>query len=240
MDAKQLTISLCGKWYHSYGAAPCPVCQSKGDKRQNALTLADGRNGLLLNCKKSGCAFRDILVAAGIESGGYTPPNPHAMAPREAERQKEAAKRTMQARWLWEEAQPIGGSLAEAYLRARGITCSLPETLRYAPSCWHASATRIPAMLAMVEGCDTFAAHRTYLRADGTGKADLEPAKAMLGAVQGGAVRLSGEPGPLVVCEGLETGLSLASGLLSAQRRYGQRFRPPAFAGCTFPSNRGG
>ena len=38
----------------------------------------------------------------------------------------------------------------------------------------------------------------------------------MLGAVQGGAVRLTGRPGPLVVAEGIETALSLASGLLSA------------------------
>ena len=216
MDAKHLTLSLHGKWYRSYGAAPCPVCQSERHKRQNALTLADGRIGLLLSCKKSGCAFRDILVAAGVEPGSYVPPDPRIVAQREAEREKFAAKRAMQAKLLWEDAQPIGGSLAETYLRGRGISCPLPETLRFVRSCWHATARRIPAMVARVDGCNSFAAHRTYLRADGTGKADVEPAKAMLGTVQGGAVRLADGPGPLVVCEGLETGLSLASGLLRA------------------------
>ncbi len=65
--------------------------------------------------------------------------------------------------------------------------------------------------MALVEGGETFAVHRTYLRADGLGKAAPDPDKMMLG---GGAVRLTDGPGPLVVCEGMETGLSLASGLL--------------------------
>jgi hypothetical protein len=56
--------------------------------------------------------------------------------------------------------------------------------------------------------------HRTYLRADGTDKADIDPPKAMLGAVAGGAIRLSEGAGRLVVAEGIETGLSLSCGLL--------------------------
>ena len=68
--------------------------------------------------------------------------------------------------------------------------------------------------MALIEGADGFAVHRTYLRADGAGKAAIDPAKAMLGAVAGGAVRLTQAQGPLVVAEGIETALSLASGLL--------------------------
>ncbi len=41
----------------------------------------------------------------------------------------------------------------------------------------------------------------------------------MLGPCAGGAVRLSEEDGPLVVCEGIETGLSLLSGLLRGAPR---------------------
>ena len=69
-------------------------------------------------------------------------------------------------------------------------------------------------MVAMVEGCERFAAHRTYLATDGAGKADVESAKAMLGATAGGAVRLTDGPGRLVVAEGIESALSLACGLL--------------------------
>ena len=65
-----------------------------------------------------------------------------------------------------------------------------------------------------MQGAGAAAVHRTYLRPDGSGKAAIDPAKAMLGGTQGGAVRLTQGPGPLVVAEGIETALSLASGLL--------------------------
>lgn len=116
----------------------------------------------------------------------------------------------------WREAQPIGGTVAETYLReARGITCALPETLRFHPNCRHPSTKRFPAMVACVDGAERFAIHRTYLRVDGAGKADIEPAKAMLGAMAGGAVRLTDGGSRLAVCEGIETGLSLATGLVN-------------------------
>jgi hypothetical protein len=99
-------------------------------------------------------------------------------------------------------------------LRGRGITCPLPDTLRFVPQCWHATAKTFPALVALVEGGAGFAVHRTYLCCDGSGKADVTPSKAMLGAVTGGAVRLTDRLGPLVVAEGIETALSLASGLL--------------------------
>jgi len=215
MDAKHLTQNLRGKWYGRYGCAPCPVCQFEGRKAQNALTLADGRGGkLLLNCKKTGYDYRDIAAAAGITCDTYAPPDPVIIAARAAEQRKTDAKRAAQAHRLWVGAQPVAGTLAEIYLRARGITCALPDTLRFEPECWHATAKRFPALVARVDGGDGFAVHRTYLRADGSGKADVTPPKAMLGTVQGGAVRLSDGPQALVVAEGVETALSLSSGLL--------------------------
>lgn len=217
MDARDLTQALGGKWYRRYGAAPCPICQPQREKGQNALTLADGRDGrLMLHCKKSGCAFLDILSAAGLRSGGYAPPDAATLAQREAEQDAEAKKRAAQAKQVWDEAQPISGTIAEAYLReARGITCPLPPALRFHASCWHGpTAKRYPALVAVVQGTSLPAVHRTYLYADGSGKADIDPAKLMLGATAGGAVRLSDGPGPLVVAEGVETGLSLLSGLL--------------------------
>jgi len=214
IDARDLTATLGGRWHGRYGTAPCPVCQPEARRDQDALTLADGGAGLLLHCKKSGCTFRDILTAAGITPGSFAAPDPVAIAQREAERRAEYRKREAQALRLWREAMPIGDTIAARYLRGRGITCALPATLRFAPTCWHPTAKRFPALVAMVEGADAFAAHRTFLRADGLGKADVEPAKAMLGGTQGGAVRLAEGPGPLVVAQGIETALSLASGLL--------------------------
>ena len=217
-DARELTVALGGRWHRRYGAAPCPICQPERRKGQNALTVADGKSGrLMLHCKKSGCAFLDILAAAGLRSGDYAPPDPAALAKREAERRAEAMKRAAQAERLWRDARPIAGTIAEAYLRERGITCELPRTLRFHPQCWHGpTARRWPAMVAAVQGAGAAAVHRTWLRPDGTGKADIDPAKAMLGATAGGAVRLTDGLSRLVVCEGIETALSLSCGLLDA------------------------
>ena len=216
-DARTLTLDLRGKWHGRYGAAPCPVCQPDGRKGQNALTVADGTSGrLVLDCKKSGCAFLDILAAAGLRSGDYRAPDVATLAQREAERRAEAAKRAAQARALWLESGPIAGTLAERYLRGQGITCPLPTVLRFHAACWHGpTARRYPTMIAAVQGAGLPAVHRTYLRANGLGKAGLDGGdKLMLGGTQGGAVRLADGLGRLVVGEGIESALSLASGLL--------------------------
>jgi hypothetical protein len=106
------------------------------------------------------------------------------------------------------------------YLRSRGIVGPLPKALRFHAACWHGpTAKRYPAMIAAIQGNRLPAVHRTYLRSDGLGKADIERPRAMLGAVAGAAVRLSEAHEQLVVCEGVETGLSLSSGLLDAPAR---------------------
>jgi hypothetical protein len=214
-NAKELTSALRGEWHGSYGIAPCPICQPERRKDQRGLSLSNGTCGILLaRCFKGCCSFRDIAVAAGIAPGSYSAPDPSLIAKRLAEGKAKADKRARQALRLWQEAEPIKGTLAETYLRGRGITCPLPDTLRFAPSCWHASAQHLPALVAMVEGSDAFAVHRTYLREDGSGKAKVNPPKAMLGTVGGGAVRLTPASGLILVAEGIETALSLASGLL--------------------------
>ena len=240
-DAREVTINLGGKWHHKYGAAPCPVCQSGRHKAQNALTIADGQNGgLVLDCKKSACAFLDILAAAGVTSGSYKSPDPETLAKREAEQLKEAKKRAAQAKAIWSEALPIDGTLAETYLRGRGITCALPKSLRFHPQCWHgATAKRYPAMVAAVQGNRLAAVHRTYLQADGSGKADIEPAKMMLGATAGAAVRLTEAQVALVVSEGVETALSLSSGLLSAPAAVWAALSASGMRGLSLPPQAG-
>lgn len=215
--ARELTLALGGRWHGRYGAAPCPVCQPDRRKDQNALTLFDGRSGLLLHCKRTACDFCDILAAAGVRAGDYRAPDPADLAKQTSEAKAKAARRAEAAHQLWNEAQPIDGTPAEAYLRGRGISCPLPHRLRFHPQCWHGpSGARFPAMVALVEGGEGFAVHRTFLRSDGSGKAGLAGGdKLMLGATAGGAVRLSGGAARLAVAEGLESALSLLSGLLA-------------------------
>ena len=216
IDAQTLTVAAGGIWHGRYGTAPCPVCQPERRKGQTALTLTDGTLRLLLNCKKSACAFHDIAAALGITPGSFTPPDPATLAQRDAEKRQEAAKRAAQARAIWQEAVPIRGTIAETYLRGRGITCALPDTLRFHREAWHGpTARRLPALVARVDGGAGFAVHRTWLRADGTGKAPVDPPKAMLGACAGGAVRLACGQDALAVAEGIETALSLLCGPLT-------------------------
>ncbi|WP_425442166.1 DUF7146 domain-containing protein [Roseovarius marisflavi] len=173
-------------------------------------------------------------------SGNYTPPSTTNLAKIRATEETKAVKREGQALGLWRKALPINGTIAETYLRSRGIVCQLPDVLRFHPECWHGpSAKRLPAMVARVEGCKRVAVHRTYLRSDGTGKAAVEPAKAMLGAVAGGAVRLTDAPGPLVVAEGIETALSLASGLLRYPATIWAALSTSGIRGMRLPSRPG-
>ncbi|MEZ5720926.1 MAG: toprim domain-containing protein [Paracoccaceae bacterium] len=97
----------------------------------------------------------------------------------------------------------------------------------------------MPALVALVESGAGFAVHRTYLAAAGKGKAKVDPAKAMLGAVTGGAVRLTGGQGPLVVAEGVETTLSLASGLLSRPATFWAALSTSGMTGLRLPRTPG-
>ncbi len=215
-DAQTLTRTLGGIWRGQSGNAPCPVCQIERRRDQQGLSLRMEGGRLLAFCHKTGCTFRDIATAAGLPPGAVMN---DAAAQREANKiqAENISRRENQAKALWHDPSTasIYDTLAETYLRGRGITCTLPDSLRFQPNGWHATGHHFPMMLARVDGAAGFAVHRTYLHADGVGKAAVTPAKAMLGPCAGGAVALSDAQGPLVVCEGIETGLSLLSGLLA-------------------------
>jgi phage/plasmid primase-like uncharacterized protein len=95
------------------------------------------------------------------------------------------------------------------------------QQLRFHPGATHPAAEgRFPALVALVrraEDGEPVAVHRTYLAADGSGKAAIEPQKATLGPVAGGVVMLHrpGDAAPLILAEGIETALA-ASALMQA------------------------
>jgi phage/plasmid primase-like uncharacterized protein len=214
-EAKRITEALHGRWNGHSGLARCPA----HDDRNPSLSLSDGAAGRLLAKCMTGCSFVSVLDALRglgiIEGKGQIPmTDPAELAQYQAEQREAAEKKERQALAVWREAQPITGTVAETYLRCRGITADLRDTLRFHPSCWHSTARRLPAMVAMVEGADRFAVHRTYLRPDGSGKAEVVPEKAMLGATAGGAVRLSEGLDALAIAEGIENALSLMCGPL--------------------------
>lgn len=240
IEPAQLTRRLGGKWHGYYGVAPCPCCQPERRKDQTALTLSNGRDGrLLAHCKRAECDFRDILAALGLSATVYRTADPQEVVKRKAQEMAEAKKNATQAKRCWEETQPIAGTLAETYLRNRAITCALPDTLRFHPECWHGpTACRLPAMVARIDGTDGFAIHRTYLTAQGR-KASVSPAKMMLGKSTGGAVSVFEHVGSLVVAEGIETALSLSSGLMSTPATVWASLSTSGMVNLSLPSRTG-
>lgn len=211
---EELTKRLGGRWYGSYGAAPCPLCQPDQRKDRNALTVNLNGGRLLLHCKKSECNFKDILIAAGITTGKF---EIDKLAMLNAERQRivQTATSKSRARKTWSLGQSIQGTKGDAYLRGRGITCELPDVLRWLPDIYHGPSRRYCA--AMLANVTTGGLHRAFFTKHG--KRLGENSKMMLGPCAGGAVRLSDSGGPLVVCEGIETGLSLLSGFLDGPHK---------------------
>ncbi len=215
MDAETITRALGGRWTGRSGTACCPAHEDHSP----SLSIANGHSGQLLLTCHAGCSFVSVLDALkgmGLAGGivGNSPIGSDVLNKHRENERRYNQRRAEIARNLWRKTKPIRGTLAETYLRKRGITCALPASLRFHGDCWHPAAKRLPALVGNVEGSGSDAVHRTYLNQEGTGKSEYTPGKAMLGATKGGAVRLTHTPGRLVVTEGIETGLSLLSGLM--------------------------
>jgi hypothetical protein len=146
------------------------------------------------------------LRRLGLFDGTFKPD--HAQPPLGKE---DIARNQARAIKIWSAAKLAERALLlERYLRSRGLTIPIPRALRWARSCRHPSGVYCSAMIARVDGADgeQIGVHRTYLRPDGLGKAPLNPPRAALGPIKGGAIRLAGSAPLLLVGEGIETCLS--------------------------------
>lgn len=197
----------------------CPACGYRG-----ALALSAGDQGRALfwcaNCRDGG-AILDALRRRGIWSGSGAEscsPDPTAierMAERDRQRQERAARMSAIAARDWQAAMPITGTAGERYLReVRGIRGALPQTIRFCPAALHSeSGLCLPAIVcgaACWPSRNVVSIHRTFLRADGSGKAPVTPDRKTLGRVAGASIRLAPAAPTMAVGEGLETCLSVA------------------------------
>lgn len=126
------------------------------------------------------------------------------------------------ARRLFGSTQPLSGTLADSYLRQRGILrASLHRALRFHPSCYYrdlvsGKTSSYPALIAAVtdRAGKITGVHRTWLDPDGEGKARVDDPRRALGGLLGNAVRFRfpfDGPVPVMVAgEGLESMLSLS------------------------------
>lgn len=188
-----------GEWRGS-----CPVCGYAG-----GCVLNEGRDGTpLLWCAscRDGAALGAILRGEGYH---HTQP----AAERDRVPAPSYGQREAWARAMWGRGVPIAGTVAEAYLRSRGLGMVASDALRVLPAERHRESGRIlPALVAaVVDTAGTLrGVHRTWLRADGGGKADVDPPRKTLGNPTGCAVRLMAAADAVALAEGIETALSAA------------------------------
>lgn len=214
MTAEAIAGALGGRRVGSGWMAPCPA----HDDRKPSLAIHEGEDGKVLIKCHAGCEQARVieaLRARGLWSRGRwdrAPMKPRPVQPHVAGRARQGATdRAAMALRIWRETTPAEGTPVEHYLRSRGIAQSAPAAVRFHPALRHPCGGRWPAMVALVtRGNDEapVAIHRTYLTADGSGKASVEPSKMMLGPCRGGAVRLADPLEIVMVGEGLETCLA--------------------------------
>jgi hypothetical protein len=209
MSAPEVVLSLLHARYAEY-RRPCPQCD-KGP-RDVALAIkvdAQGATWLCHRCHDHG-GITHPQMTANLRPSAAT-----RLSPRE------------QLREAWRQSVPLDHASAEparAYLTARGLR----EVLLTPPAVLRCHAgldyfdrgeerTTHPALLATVtdRNGEAVSLHRTYLAADGSGKAPVRTPKKLMpptekGACSRASIRLHPitRDGVLAVAEGIETALS--------------------------------
>lgn len=151
---------------------------------------ATAEHGDLLDVIHETCRLKDFREVVDEVRRFLSLPRPAAGPDRKHPRTTAPQGSPESARRLFAMSQPIAGTLAETYLRHRGIM-ALHETasLRFHPRCYYRpgnrSAVRIwPAMIAAVTDLDGkfTGAHRTWLDPSGRGQGADRRAEARDGA----------------------------------------------------------
>ncbi len=174
-----------------------------GDKRGQFFDHEVGQGGdaIDLICHLRRCSRKDAWLWAVAWLGQAPEPPPPAPA-------RTAPRRPASDLWgvIWSTGRPAAESPVERYLASRGLELPAGAPLRFHAACPR-GAEALPAMLALMVDPETgkpCGVHRTYLQPDGSGKADVSPAKMMLG--DAGVMRL-------VPDEEVATGLGIAEGI---------------------------
>lgn len=235
------------KGHNGKFAGPCPVCGGRDrfavDLKRSLFNCRhcqrSGGDAISLVMALDNCDFlRAVETLAGPPPNGRTETDDERSAreqqaverrerlereriEREAREAEEQCQQHDKARWLWSQRQPIGGTIAERYLReVRGIICPLPPTLAFLPQ---RKPEHHPAMVAafalpppeiepglLGEPRNVEAVHLTLLRADGSGKADVDRQKLIVGSPENLPIVLA-PPNNLLglaVAEGIEDALT--------------------------------
>ena len=183
--ATDIATRLGLKRYTRSWRGRCPACDYPGTFSVRAST--GGR--ALLFC--ASCQDEDALADAVVRAAGQERPT----RPERTKHDVAAARQRKQAAALrlWRGSEPATGTSADVYLSRRGLAgLAASPALRFRADCPHPEVGRLSALIALASDMAgaPLAVHRTYLTRDGF-KAGVVPAKASVGPVWGGAIRLS-------------------------------------------------
>lgn len=202
MSATDIAARLDLRRYPRSWRGRCPCCEY----RVNTFSVRSGRNGIARLFCANGCTTDDLTETVARKMGQPTsaPRSDTAPSVRQWNRERALA--------LWRGSEPATGTLVDLYLTARGLPClAASSALRFRGDTPHPDYPRLPAMIALVSDVSDspIGIHRTYLGRNGS-KASVEPAKASLGPIWGGAIRLRPLDAnkPLLIGEGIETAAS--------------------------------
>jgi DNA primase len=167
-----------------------------------AYLFTDGRQGAAARALEGGTHPVRPMTSAKVANAA----NPAA----------DEARRITRACAIYAAADSIGGA-AETYLKSRGLKRSPAWGCLRMAALRHPDAGDHPAIVAPVTGVSGAleGIQRTFLTTEGRKLPVCDP-KLSLGRVRGGAIRLAEPSAELVLCEGLEDGLSLAQELPGA------------------------
>jgi phage/plasmid primase-like uncharacterized protein len=164
-------------------------------------------NLILLYCFV-GCTIEGICAALGLRVADLFIPN-GTVNPTP---QWSLEQRRTYAYDIWCHSQRAIGTLVQPYLNSRGITIAPPSSIRFIALRKHVEfGWSFPALLAGLQDRDGrfSGVSITWLAADGSGKAPVDPVRKSYGLLRGACVRLAPAGERLILCEGVETGLSI-------------------------------
>jgi hypothetical protein len=209
--AEDLARHLGGRRNGKQWLARCPG----HDDRTPSLSIGYGFDGRILVHCHAGCSQDDVIGALrerGLWDEGQrnTSLNVEQIDRRRRDDERRAAERVANVSRIWNEAHNPQDTLAEQYLRSRGLNLP-PElcgsVLRFHPACPWEHET-IPCLLAAFRAVETdklTAIHRIRLDQP---KRWPKAQRMMLGPVNGSAVKLDPVGSSLAIGEGVETCLA--------------------------------
>lgn len=194
-------------------------CPFHADRSPSFTIYEDGKRFYCFGCGAGGDVLdylqraHDVSLreAVAMLGGGNLPMVVAPQLPTKPERDT-----TAEAIAIWRAAGSISSTPAEAYLCQRGLDLRLPDSLRFARLRY--GSKTLPCLVALIANAENKIGgiQRTFIKEDGSGKADVPAPKLSLGRVGGGAIRLAPAAATIVVTGGLEDGLTLQQELVQA------------------------